>query len=668
MARMPLKYIKIKGFIMGFRINTNVAALSAHNSAVMNNRSLDNSLSRLSSGLRINKAADDASGMAIADSLRSQANSLGQAVSNANDGISLIQTADGAMDAQLKILDTIKTKAIQAASDGQTTSSRASIQKDVNRLLEQLDNIAKTTSFNGQVLLSGKFANKEFQVGAYSNQTIKASINNTQSMAIGSIQTTTDLNQFGNIGNLAATASVGSTTISVAETGLGIGDTIKIAGQTSTFTITDVSGNSSGATITLDSALTKQITAGSVIAVDTNATNNISTGTTYTVASASYILSGAVGDTGLAVGDILDMKTSSGATAVQRTITKITTASNGDMTLTLDSTITLSASGGVTVNTSSAMGDAFTGADYVQYNVEGTSLIGVQMTDSSGNGVAAGGLGRVADLINETTDTTGVKATATVSQTGSSLVTAGTLTSDITINGVTILSAGDTLVAGDTDNKLKNAINSNKDLTGVSATLTTEGKLNLTTDGRVMTLSGMTSTANITDGTYAGDLNITKNNVEILNVTAAHYSDAALQTTQTKAGRFDNVAESNTLSDLVTGQKDSNGDGVVNNDDAVGLLMTREGANLAMNITEAAITALDATRADLGSVQNQLSVTVNNISVTQVNVKSAESAIRDVDFAAESANFSKFNILAQSGSYAMSQANAVQQNVLRLLQ
>ena len=92
------------------------------------------------------------------------------------------------------------------------------------------------------------------------------------------------------------------------------------------------------------------------------------------------------------------------------------------------------------------------------------------------------------------------------------------------------------------------------------------------------------------------------------------------------------------------------------------------GAMATMDIAEAATKALDTVRADLGSVQNQLVATINNISVTQVNVKAAESNIRDVDFAAESASFSKYNILAQSGSYAMSQANAVQQNVLRLLQ
>jgi flagellin len=95
---------------------------------------------------------------------------------------------------------------------------------------------------------------------------------------------------------------------------------------------------------------------------------------------------------------------------------------------------------------------------------------------------------------------------------------------------------------------------------------------------------------------------------------------------------------------------------------------TREAAEKAIIIADYALKDLDETRSDIGSVQNQLESTIRNISVTQVNVQAAESQIRDVDFAAESANFAKFNILAQSGSYAMSQANAVQQNVLRLLQ
>lgn len=109
---------------MSFRINTNVNALNTHANAVSNNRMLSNSLNKLSSGLRIQTAADDASGMSIADSLRSQASALGQAINNGNDAIGIIQVADKAMDEQLKILDTIKVKATQSAQDGQTTQSR----------------------------------------------------------------------------------------------------------------------------------------------------------------------------------------------------------------------------------------------------------------------------------------------------------------------------------------------------------------------------------------------------------------------------------------------------------------------------------------------------------------------------------------------------------------
>ncbi|OEV95626.1 flagellin, partial [Campylobacter coli] len=170
---------------MGFRINTNVAALNAKANSDLNAKSLDSSLARLSSGLRINSAADDASGMAIADSLRSQANTLGQAISNGNDALGILQTADKAMDEQLKILDTIKTKATQAAQDGQSLKTRTMLQADINRLMEELDNIANTTAFNGKQLLSGNFTNQEFQIGSSSNQTIKASIGPTQSSKIG---------------------------------------------------------------------------------------------------------------------------------------------------------------------------------------------------------------------------------------------------------------------------------------------------------------------------------------------------------------------------------------------------------------------------------------------------------------------------------------------------
>ncbi|WP_116972570.1 flagellin B, partial [Campylobacter fetus] len=170
---------------MSFRINTNIAAMNAHANAVGNNRDLSGSLGKLSSGLRIQTAADDASGMTIADSLRSQANALGQSIKNGNDAIGIVQTADKAMDEQIKILDTIKTKAVQAAQDGQNADSRRALQSDITRLLEELDNIANTTAFNGQQLLNGSFSNKNFQIGAYSNETAKVSIGATNSNTIG---------------------------------------------------------------------------------------------------------------------------------------------------------------------------------------------------------------------------------------------------------------------------------------------------------------------------------------------------------------------------------------------------------------------------------------------------------------------------------------------------
>lgn len=653
---------------MGFKINTNVAALNAHNNAVMNNRNLDNSLARLSSGLRINTAADDASGMAIADSLRSQANSLGQAIANANDAIGLIQTADKAMDEQVKILDTIKTKAIQAATDGQTTASREAIQKDVNRLMEQLNNIATTTSFNGQVLLAGNFTNKEFQVGAFSNQTINTSINNTQSVAIGNTQTRTDITELGNFDTISAGAARGTNILNIVANGIAKGDVIRLDGV-GDFTVKGV--NTLAGTVTLDTGtlspgITVSAANGTQVSVVKAAGDSIATVALISAGSTSAVVSDL---TGFAVGDQIKLTAVTAGAAETITITGINQSAG---------TISFGAVGGGITSTATvtmelvkrdSVGTGISTFNYMQYTVEGKELSGVQMTDGSGHGVAQGGLGAVASLINAATESTGVKAVANTSVSANSIVAGGTTIEDIVINGETIISSGTLLQSGDNDSTLQQAINEKTALTGVTATVT-DGKLELTSDGRVMNVSGMSIAASITDGVYTGSLELTKNSTAEISISASHFSDAALTNAQASASAhtLDETADTHNLSELKFGQIDDNKDGVIDSNDQVGLLLTREGAMRAMDITEAAISALNGTRADLGSVQNQLTVTVNNISVTQVNVKAAESNIRDVDFAAESAAFSKFNILAQSGSYAMSQANAVQQNVLRLLQ
>jgi flagellin len=187
---------------MGFRINTNIGAMNAHRNAVMNNVGLDKSLNRLSSGLRINKAADDASGLAIADKLSAQSQGLGQAIRNANDGIGLIQTADGALDEYTNILKRVRVLATEAANDTQDTTSRSHVQKEVNALLQEASDIAATTKFNGVKILDGtggsdKSGGFAFHIGAYANETQTAKIGTNTVTAIvgGAISTIVVTNQ-----------------------------------------------------------------------------------------------------------------------------------------------------------------------------------------------------------------------------------------------------------------------------------------------------------------------------------------------------------------------------------------------------------------------------------------------------------------------------------------
>jgi flagellin len=497
---------------MGFRINTNIAALQAHAAGVANNRKLASSLEKLSTGLRINKAADDASGLQIADSLRDQADSLGQAIRNANDAIGVMQIADKAMDEQIKILDTIKVKATQAAQDGQTAETRKALQEDIVRLMEELDNIAGTTTYNGKSLLAGSFTNQEFQIGAYSNTTVKASIGPTSSDKIG-------LTRF--------------------ETG-------------------------------------QQITKAGLVHFKFKAVDGI-------------------------------------------------------------------------------------------HDIE---IESVKISFSAGTGI-----GVLAEVINKNADKTGVRASWQVLTTGSHFVNSGTI-KGLKINGITIGDVVD-VQRNDADGKLVAAINAVKDQTGVEAYIDERGNLNLRSlDGRgihVSFASGITVMGISSSTDNYGRLTLTRLDARdiIVSVQAdatvgAGFSGGAKVAEQTInlrtiKGKF-NADQASAIGAYANAN-------VVNFGMDIGAgVTTLKGAMAVMDIALSAERYLDKIRADIGSVQNQLVSTINNISVTQVNVKAAESQIRDVDFAQETANFQKYNLLAQSGSYALSQANAVQQNVMKLLQ
>jgi flagellin len=490
---------------MGFKIRTNVAALNAHAALMVTNRNLQSSLEKLSTGLRINKAADDASGLQIADSLRDQADSLGQAIRNANDAIGVMQIADKAMDEQTKILNTIKVKATQAAQDGQTTDTRKALQEDITRLMEELDNIAQTTSYNGKSLLSGSFTNQKFQIGAYSNQTVTASIGATSSDKIGNTRF---------------------------ETG-------------------------------------QRITAAAEVSL-----------------------------TFKAVDGIHDVK-----------------------------------------------------------------LESVKISHSAGTGI-----GVLAEVINKNSNKTGVRASWQVLTTGSAEVKAGDITS-LTINGVKIGTIKD-IKNNDSDGKLVAAINAVKDQTGVEAYIDNRGRLNLRSlDGRGIEISGtgLKSTAGFADDKdyNYGRVTLTRLDARdiIVSGTGAGLSNSAEATINLRTIKGNFTADQ---ASAIGAFANSN---VPNKGEEIGAgVTTLRGAMAVMDIADSAAKMLDKIRADIGSVQNQLVSTINNISVTQVNVKAAESQIRDVDFAQETANFQKWNLLAQSGSYALSQANASQQNVMRLLQ
>jgi flagellin len=451
---------------------------------------------------------------------------LGQAIKNANDGIGIMQTADKAIDEQSKILDTIKTKATQAAQDGQTEDTRKAIQKDITKLMEELDNIASTTSFNGSSLLSGQYTDKKFQIGANAGETISLDIGATSSDKIGHTRFET---------------------------------------------------------------------------------------------------------------------------------------------------------GGMISAASTLTGMEFVDADGMQDVV----LESVIISNSAGTGI-----GVLAETINKQSDQLGIKASWSLTTTASKVIT-GTISSTVSIkiNGIGIGDVTD-IEANDKDGRLVNAINEQTDKTGVIASIDERGRLELkSTDGRGISITG-------TNITHIGLADADTSNYGRLTLVKLNGSDIKLDGGVSKVGfSGSETASTINLRDIKRGftftQADSMGmftskndvtyskakavasaiaSTISDNTPAVGAgVTTLEGAMAVMSIADSSIKDLDSIRSEIGSTQNQMVSTINNISVTQVNLKAAESQIRDVDFAEESANFQKFNILAQAGSYVAGQANSQQQGVMQLL-
>lgn len=579
---------------MGLRINTNVGALRAHNNLYNNTAALDTSLERLSSGLRINWAKDNASGLAIADQLRTQASSLKQAIDNGNEAMSVLTVADKAIEEQVNILDSIKQKAISAAQDGQSTKTRNMLQADINRLMEELDNIANSTSFNGKQLLSGGYINQEYQIGDRSNTTVKTSIGPTMSSKIG-------VTRFETGANVTASGLVNM----VIKNYNGVED-FKFAEVTISYSV----GTGLGALTEEINRVSDRTGVRASFTVQTYGVYEIKRGTTSRDFSINGVIIGQIeyqdaDKNGQLVQAINAVKDTTGVEAARD--------ANGKLILN-------SADGrGIVIG-----GDPGVGSGIVAK--QRTNFGRLHLVRNNGQDVPISGTGNF-----------GFISPAFVSQQSLSL--------------------------RDTKGRIEG---NNADALGFfaypggSKYIVTMGQA-----GVVGTLSNWMSQAG--SGFSAGS----GYSIGTTHGYSAHLADKFVFISQggwskaydVQAGSgFSNGSGKSQFAPMKTG---STALFVIDRTSGV---TTLKGAMAVMDVSETAILNLDQTRADIGSAQQQIQSTLNNITVTQVNVKSAESIIRDVDFAEESANFSKYNILAQSGSYAMAQANTSQQYVMQLLQ
>ena len=575
---------------MGLKINTNIGSLRAHNNLRNTSTSLDASLERLSSGLRINAAKDDASGLAIADQLKTQASSLGQAIDNANDALSILLVADKAMEEQVNILDKIKTKAIQAAQDGQSTKTRNMLQADINRLMEELDNIANSTSFNGKQLLSGGYINQEYQIGDRSNTTVKASIGPTMSSKIG-------VTRFETGANITASGPVNM----VLKNYNGVED-FKFAEVIISYSV----GTGLGALAEEINRVSDRTGVRASYTVQTYGVYEIKAGTTSQDFAINGVIIGQIeyqdaDKNGQLISAINAVKDTTGVEAARDAFGKLVLTSNDGR--------------GIVITGEPGVGSGLVAK-------QKTNFGRLNLVRNNGQDIPLSGTGNF-----------GFLSPAFVSQQSLSLRdTKGR------IEGNNADALGFFAYPGGSKYIITG-------YTGLDAWMNAAGS-GFSNGSGYSIGSGQRYSEHLADKFVFIQSN-------------ANYSNAYITS---EGSGYSQGSGKSQFAPMKTSQ-----DALAIIDRTAGVT-TLTGAMAVMDVSETAILNLDQTRADIGSAQQQIQSTLNNITVTQVNVKSAESTIRDVDFAAESATFSKYNILAQSGSYALAQANASQQYVMQLLQ
>src|SRR5690606_29510426 len=628
---------------MAQTINTNLASLNAQRNLNKSQGALGTSLQRLSSGLRINSAKDDAAGLQISNKLTSQINGLNVAARNANDGISLAQTAEGAMQEGTNILQRMRELARQSANGTNSGEEREALNAGSIQLKSELDRISTTTRFGGKMLLDGNFT-ESVQVGARANETISVSVGDFRTTAMGTRA------------ERAATAAVATATAKPTTMTLG---TTTAGGSASTAVGTAAAALTSAPTGAVAGAASALTNAAAPTSLDISAANNnnvltigggaISAGVSITLAdNASYTAS--------TLADEINTQIASSSLA-------------GFVTASSDGT-------GITLTEVDQAG-AFSGTALTVAGNGATNIFAAN-TASSGTATSAG-----------TAQTLTVQLGAATAQTvtlaasyGDSNALASAIQGQLT--GFTVAAdAGGILTLTQTGTFGGEAITIGGTATGLFGTPTT-GTAGTTTSNASFTLAvgaGAAQTISMASGTYTADAladeinrGIDANSTLKGNVRASvNEGKLEFKTTATGVAATLTFGENGTavgLANLNIGTTPVTGVDAGPGTDSVESIniSTAAGAQDAIAIIDAAINEIDQTRGDLGAIQNRFASTISNLDNIAENVAAARGRIQDADFAAETASLSKNQILQQAGISVLSQANSLPQQVLSLLQ
>lgn len=717
-------------------VNTNMSSLNAQNNLNKSQSSLQTSLQRLSTGLRINSAKDDAAGMAISDRMGAQVRGLNQASRNANDAISMSQTTEGALGTISDSLQRIRELAVQSANSTNTDADRASMQAEVSQLLEQIDSTAQTTQFNGKSLLDGSLKNQQFQVGANAGQTISFSVDSARTSKLGSSQAaaittaqnagTTALKEGAFalngvlIGPSLAAADTASTAAaaasSIAKAAAVNAKSIE-SGVTATVNATEVAG----------SAMTAGVAAGTATINGVSITINTTADAASTRASVIAAINASADQTGvtavdsgsdkggvkLVAADGRNIALTLGTVTAANTGLSATGTYTGSITLNSNKAINITSSlnGAVTTGgikdagltagtysaqtayastTSTAAGalTKFVAGDFTINGAQiGASLASSDTASYSYTSAVTGtpnsrtmsGISKAA-AINALSSQTGVTATVNATEIQGNAMTAAAGDGKLLINGVATAAITTTTDAATSRKAVVDAINAISGQTGVVATDTNDLSKGVTlsaADGRNITV--------LAAGVTAGTDNLTAAKTGIGGLTASTLATGDDYSVLPTAGELDAATTTSTLTlsstKSFTIDVGSTGTGTAalnlksgtygagRSGEALDKLdiSTAEGANAALTAIDNALGSINSARANMGAVQNRFGATISTLAANAENLTAAMSRIKDADFASETANLTRAQILQQAGTAMLAQANTLPQNVLSLL-